>query len=127
MGVLMADFGPGFKDDGEGRAECRKHGKAFQAPIINDQDVAETVCLVCADAADPTFLSKQGHALLRKMRSDAAARKVTKRRGDDRVPAHACSHCGHVTYGGGSGNVLHHKPDCLLRREAERAAEVRRG
>lgn len=77
----MADFGRGFKDDGEGRAECRKHGKTFQTGILNDEDVAETVCLACADAADPTYLSKQGHAMLRKMRSDAAARKVTAPRG----------------------------------------------
>lgn len=74
----MADFGPGFKDDGAGKAECRKHGKQFLAGQIGGEGVGEVICLRCVD---PSELSKRGRAMLRKMRSDAAARKVTKRRG----------------------------------------------
>lgn len=40
----------------------------------------------------------------------------------EEMPSHTCRHCGYSTEGLG-GSVLQHKPECLLRREAERAIE----
>lgn len=72
----MADFGPGFKDDGKGNAECRKHGKSFLAGTVNEEDVGTVLCLGCVD---PSELTRRGEAVLRQMRSRAAARRVVGR------------------------------------------------
>lgn len=72
----VADFGRGFKDDGDGNAECREHGKAFLGGQIGEGDVGETICLACVD---PDELSRRGRAMLTKMRGDRAAEKVIRR------------------------------------------------